>query len=316
MENTHQVAPQPHPSGQLVMPDTSPPVSPAPPSPPPATPPHAKGLSMGIQIALLVMLFVGGLAAGLAFFYQKNATTTNIQAAAEIADARPTLDRIKSSGKIVFGTDATYAPMEYPDENGNLIGYDIDLANRIGEKLNLKVEYKVILFDDIFQELEDKKIDAIISSVSITDERKAKYAFSDPYLNAGQVIIARTDNTDIKTTADLRGRRIAIQSNTTGEPEARKFTEPENIMLFEDSILATEAVVSGRADVVFLDLTNAKSMTSTHPNLKIVSDPFTNEEYGIVMRRGEDDLTNEINGALNSLRQQGVLVLLKQKWLE
>jgi ABC-type amino acid transport substrate-binding protein len=229
---------------------------------------------------------------------------------------KPTVERLQTKGKIIIGTDATYEPMEFIDATGHFNGFDIELINRITEKIGIQPEFKNVVFDDIFDALEKKQIDLIISSVSITDERKKKFDFSDSYLNAGQVIITRKENDTIKTTADLAGKRIAVQSGTTSETQALSFTSPNLVSRFDDNSSASAALADKKVDAIFADLTGAKGIVVANPGLKIASEPFTNEQYGIVFRKGEGDLVEEVNASLNSLRQQGVLVFLKQKWLE
>ncbi len=223
---------------------------------------------------------------------------------------------IKKKGKIVIGTDSTFPPMEFVNDAGEYTGYDIELGRRIAEKLGVTPEFKPILFDNFIDELKNHTVDIVMSSVSITDERKSQVQFSDPYLYAGQVILTRKDNTSISTTDDLKGKRIAVQKGTTNEQQAREFTSGELVLLFDDYSLATQALLSASADAIFSDLTGAKGIIDANPDLKVASEPFTKESYGIVFSPGENDLIPEVNSILNSLRQQGVLTLLKQKWLD
>ena len=216
--------------------------------------------------------------------------------------------------KLIAGTDPTLEPMEYT-ENGKLIGYDIDLANFIAKELGIKVEFKNIIFDNIFTALDQRQIDVIISAVTITEERQKKYDFSDQYLNAGQVIITKRDNTSIKSTADLRGKKIATQKGTTNEESAIKYTTDNLVIRYPDFEQATKALADGKVDALFTDLPSAKGITLTNPTLKIASDPFTNEYYGIVFRKG-DPMVKQINQALESIRVKGFLTDLKQKWLD
>ncbi|HVF69583.1 MAG TPA: basic amino acid ABC transporter substrate-binding protein, partial [Xanthomonadales bacterium] len=216
--------------------------------------------------------------------------------------------------KIIVGTDPTLQPMEYIAE-GKFVGYDIDLANSLGKELGAKVEFKNIVFDNLFTALEQKKIDMIISAVTITEERKQKYKFSDPYLNAGQVIIGKIDDDSVKSTADLKGKKIAVQKGTTNEESALKYTASNLVIRYPDFEQATQALVDGKVDAIFTDLPSAKGITVTNPTLKIASDPFTDEYYGIVFRKDES-MVKQVNDALTSLRIKGTLTDLKQKWLD
>ena len=235
-----------------------------------------------------------------------------------VVEEKPSLPNVerKNAGKIIIATDATYPPMEFVDDNQMMAGYDIDLGNKIAEKLGVKAEFSSILFDDIFNSLNRREADIILSSVTINEERKQTVDFSIPYLNAGQVIITLETENSIKSENDLSAKRIAVQKGTTSEDEALKAAPPDQVLLFDDFIGATDALIKGEADAIITDLTNAKGIVDSNQELKIAGEPFTEEEYGVVFRKNEDDLIAEINTALNSLRQQGYLVLLKQKWLE
>jgi len=219
-------------------------------------------------------------------------------------------------GKLVVGTDPTFEPMEFVNEEGDYVGYDIDLANRIGQELGLNVEFKNILWDDIFTALEENQIDVIIASVTITEEREHKYDFSIPYINAGQVIITKKSDNSITLPEDLIDKKIAVQRNTTNEEQAVKYGKEENVLRYDDFEAATNALLNGDADAIFADLTVAKGIISENETLKIASEPVTSDYYGVVVRQGNGQLLESVNQSLEVLRQQGVLVYLKQKWLE
>ncbi|HEX6461847.1 MAG TPA: basic amino acid ABC transporter substrate-binding protein [Candidatus Saccharimonadales bacterium] len=216
---------------------------------------------------------------------------------------------------LVIGTDATFEPLEYVDENNKLAGYDIDLANKLGEELGAKVTFKNIPWDDIFKALEDKEVDMIISSVTITDERKKLYDFSESYLNAGQIIMTQKDNTTITSAESLKGKRIAVQEQTTNETEALKYTSSELVIRYPDFIQAVKALVDGKADAILSELSGAKKIITDNPTLKIASEPITDEYYGVVFRKGDTN-RQKINKALSTLKANNTLTDLKEKWLE
>lgn len=275
--------------------------------PPEQHPPHHKGVPLLLVILLLVFAFFGGLL--LATWYFQN----QLQKVSPVAVTTPKPTTI-SKKALIIGTDPTFQPMEYI-KDGKLIGYDIDLGNRIGDEMGVKVEYKQIPWDDLFKALEDKKVDMILSAVTISDERKAKYDFSEPYLNAGQVVITLKDNTSISSASALRGKKIAVQEGTTNEEEALKQTDPSLVIRFPDFQQATQALVNGQADAILSDLPAAKGIIAANPTLKIASDPFTSEYYGIVFRKGDPEV-KDINNVLNILNTKGVITDLKQKWLD
>ena len=119
------------------------------------------------------------------------------------------LDQIKQAGTIKVGTEGTYAPFTYHDDSGALVGFDVEIAKAIGDKLGVKVEFLEGKWDGLIAGLDANRYDAVINEVGITDARKAKYDFSDPYIASKAVLIVRGDNTDIKTFADLKGKKAA-----------------------------------------------------------------------------------------------------------
>lgn len=222
---------------------------------------------------------------------------------------------VRTVYKIFAGTDGTYPPMEFENENKELVGYDIELGQKLAKELHGTIEFVNIPWDEIFNALEQRKIDIIISSVTITDERKQKYIYSDPYLNAGQVVITKKSNSVIKSPEDLAGKKVGVQKGTTNEEEAAKYTSDTLVIRYDDFIDATKDLQDDKVDAIFSDLPNAKGIVTANSELKIASDPFTEEYYGILLRKDEIELRDNINTALNSLRQKGVLNNLKEKYL-
>jgi ABC-type amino acid transport substrate-binding protein len=271
-------------------------------------------LLWGILIAL-VLLFIGGL------FYALRTAETRLEQETNTdtnnsTNVGPNVQRILDRGSLIVGTDATSPPMEFLNADGELSGYDVDLANRIAQELGVIAKVENIAWDDVFDALLKGKIDVILSSVTINDERKKIYLFSSPYINAGQVIVTRKTTTDIKTIEDLVNQKIGVQSETTNETEALKHSPREMVIGYPDFNSAADGLVNNEVDVILADLTLAKGIVDTHTSLQISGDPFTSEFYGVVMRKGEDDLKTKIDSIIEGLQQRGILVYLKQKWLE
>lgn len=279
--------------------------------------PGKKGFSFAIPaiIIIIILLLVGGL------FWVKNSFQLELKKNVTTKTEQPTqqlttLQSVLKSGVVVIGSDTTYPPMESVDAKGNFVGYDIDLGNRIGQELGVKAQFKTIPFDDIFNQLVEKKYDIVISSITITDERKQKYAFSDPYLNAGEVIITRKTNTLVKGPTDLAGKKVGVQINTTEAIEAPKYTSQNLVISYPDNAPAIVDLNAGKIDAVLTDLPNAKGIIDSNPGLKIASDPFTNDVYGVVFRKEDVDFVEKVNQILTTLQENGYLTDLKHKWLE
>ncbi len=318
--------PNPSPAGAAAVSQESPATPPTPPSSPPTSPnnppasaqlsqavppvPHQKSKPTMWVILLLLFSFVCGLALA-GWYFQTQ--LQKVSPANQTTQAKPAPVMKKD---LVIGTDATFPPMEYTASGeATMKGYDIDLGKRIGQEMGVNVTFKNIAWDDLFKALAAKQVDMIISSVTVTNERKQQYDFSDNYLNAGQVIIMRRDAMPIASIKDLQGKKIAVQQGTTNETEALSLTRADLIIRYPNFEQATKALVDGKADAILSDLPGAKGIVTENPTLKIMSDPFTNDYYGIVFRKGDPNIA-KINDALSSLRTQGVLTDLKQKWLD
>ena len=312
MDTTSSSAPATTPpSGGSVTPgEATPPITPSSTTPseipPTSAPPPKKGVSTLLFIILLAISFIGGLILATWYFQSQLNQSDQSKTQANLTNQTKTL---------IVGTDATAPPMEYMNKEGAIIGYDIDLGYLIANELGYKVTFKNIPWSQIFQDLKDKKIDMIISSATITEERKKEFIFSDAYINAGQVIVSRKDK-PIRTVDELDGKKIAVQKNTTNEKEALKLTKKNLVLSFDEFINAAKSVSTGQADALISDLTLAKGFIDQYENLKITSDPFTNEYYGIIIHQDNTELREQVNKVLATLKIKGVLTNLKQRWLE
>jgi len=222
-----------------------------------------------------------------------------------------------SSDTIVVATDATWPPMEYVDENKEIVGFDIDLMKAVAEEAGIEIEFKNVAWDGIFAGLAAGEYDAIISSVTITDERKEQYDFSDPYINAGQIVVVQADS-DITGQDALAGHVVGAQISTTG---AFAIQEMEGVELkeYDEVGLAFEDLVAGRIDAVVCDTPVAADFALQREEykavLKIVGDAFTDEYYGILVQKGNSDLLAKINAGLDAVQAAGVDKQLEEKWL-
>jgi len=135
----------------------------------------------------------------------------------------------KEPTKITIATDATWPPMEMVDTNKNIVGFDIDLMNAAAKAGGFTVEFKNTAWDGIFAGLENGKYDAVMSSVTITDERKKTMDFSLPYINAGQILVVKNETQGVTKLDDLKGKTVGAQIGTTGAFEIDKVKAADNI---------------------------------------------------------------------------------------
>jgi polar amino acid transport system substrate-binding protein len=223
----------------------------------------------------------------------------------------------QGSGKLIVATDATWPPMEFVNEDKDIVGFDIDLMNAIAEEAGFEVEYKNVAWDGIFAGLAAGEYDAIISSVTITEERQEQYDFSDPYINAGQIVVTQIGS-EITGPDTLAGHTVGAQIGTTG---AFAIGEMEDVTLSEyDEVgLAFEDLVAGRIDAVVCDTPVAANYALQRDEykaqLEIVGEPFTDEQYGIVVQKGDADTLEMINEGLDAVQEQGLIEEFESEWL-
>jgi len=225
-----------------------------------------------------------------------------------------TLEEIKARGKIYIGTDATYPPMEFHDESGEIVGFDIDLGRAIAEELGVEAVFIDTAWDGIFPALDAGKFDIIISSTSITEERLKSKEMSDPYYITSQAIAVRKDNETIRGPEDLRGKIVAVQIGTTGDLAVSEM-EGVTVKRFDTIDKAYMEVLNGRADAVVNDLSEVAYRMKMLPDMKIVATFREGEEkYGVTMRKGDVELLAAINEALRRIKASGKYDEIYRKW--
>ena len=224
----------------------------------------------------------------------------------------------KDLDKIVVATDATWPPMEYVDASKNIVGYDIDLMNAIAEAAGFEVEFRNTAWDGIFAGLATEEYDAVISSVTITEERQETMDFSDSYINAGQVLIVAQSTSGMTSLDDMSGKTVGAQIGTTG---AFAVDDAAGVTLatYDELGLAIEDLANGRIDGVVADTPIAADYVLQNDEykgtLKIVGEPFTDEYYGIPVAKGNKAVLDLINKGLAEVLDSDIPEQLADKWL-
>lgn len=218
--------------------------------------------------------------------------------------------------KVRVATEAAYPPFEVVRESDKeLEGFDIDLMKAVGEKAGLDIEFVNTPFDSVLAGISTCQYDAAISAITITAERAQKIGFSDPYINAGQILTVRVDNNDIKAPADLAGKTIGVQLSTTGQIEAEKI-QGAKVKPYDTVDLAFLDLANGQVDAVIIDYpTTLAYVNKMKDKIKTTGEVFTNESYGIAVCKKNTDLLNKINKALGELKADGSIKKFEDKWL-
>jgi polar amino acid transport system substrate-binding protein len=224
----------------------------------------------------------------------------------------------KAMRTVTVATDATWPPMEMVDANKQIVGFDIDFMNAVAREAGFKVVFKNTAWDGIFAGVEAGQYDAIISSVTITPERKAKYDFSTPYINAGQILVVPKSERATKV-ADLKGKKVGAQIGTTGAMAIKKNAGVE-LKTYDEVGLAFEDMAAGRIAGVVCDeptaIIYALQKKEYNTKFKIVGKPFTNEAYGIVVKKGNKELLALIDKGVAAVKKKKIDVQLRKKWLK
>lgn len=223
------------------------------------------------------------------------------------------LDRVRKSGELRVGTDATYPPFE-SSEDGKFVGFDIELGDAVARELGVRAAYTNMGFDGIFPALQNGTFDAVMSSVTITPERAAAMQFSDAYYDAGQSIVVRKDAQALASPNDLKGKRVGVQINTTGQFELEKLGGVE-IVKYNTIDLALLDLRNARVDALVGDAPTVRYMIrQSFRDLKTSGEPFTEEKYGIAFARESTDLRDAVNEALKRVRASGEYARIYEKW--
>jgi polar amino acid transport system substrate-binding protein len=226
---------------------------------------------------------------------------------------------IEKNGKIIVGLDATFAPMGFTDKDGNIIGFDVDLAKAVGKKLGVDMEFKSIDWDAKYTELDAKNIDCIWNGMSATPERAEKLSLSKEYFNNKIVVMTLKDDVKVDKPEDLANYNVGIQADSSAlevvkEDKAYdKFKDKiKEYKSYDDAITDMEA---GRMDCVVIDevLGNYKN-TKMKNALKECKYNFGDDFYAIGFRKDDKELTTKVNDALQELIDEGEAAKISKKW--
>jgi polar amino acid transport system substrate-binding protein len=225
-----------------------------------------------------------------------------------------TLSKIRRTGVLRVGTDATYPPFETIDPaTGSLVGFDVDLVRALAAQLAAKAEFVVVPFDGIVPGLKSGKYELVVSAMTITAERARQVRFTAPYTVAGQSIVVRRAEGSVRSAADLAGKRIGCQLATTGEMEAKKVPRAR-VVSFDAIGSAFRDLENGNLDAAIADTPTARIFVRDHPTLDLAGEPLTREEFGMAARLADADLVEALNRGLEELRATGEMRALEARW--
>lgn len=218
----------------------------------------------------------------------------------------------------VIGTDITFAPFEFQDLNGDFVGIDMDLLNAIAKDQNFKVQVKPLGFNAAVQALESNQVDGVIAGMSITDERKQKFDFSEAYFQSGVVMGVSANNDTVKSYEDLRGQKVAVKTGTEGYSFAESIASKYGftIVPFDDSSQMYDDVKTGNSIACFEDYPVMAYGVTQNNGLKIVTDKEPGGSYGFAVSKGQNkELLAKFNAGLTNIQASGEYDAILEKYL-
>lgn len=214
-----------------------------------------------------------------------------------------------SDNTVVVGTNPTFPPFEFQEENGDMKGFDLDLMRAIGEEEGFEVEFKSLSFDSLVGAVKSGEIDAVAAGMSITPERLEQLAFAGPYMDASLGVYVGNDNKDIKSVEDLKDKVVAAQAGTTGAEEVQKLADEKKISeakILEDYNMCFMELENGGAEALVIDVPVAQAyMAENKDKIKMVGDPYVADFYGIAISKDNKELLEKVNAGLKKLIENG-----------
>ena len=241
----------------------------------------------------------------------------NNQAAGEndSADTRQSETAENTDGGVLrMGTNATFPPYEYVDENNEVAGIDADIAAAIAEKLGMELEITDMAFDSLIPALQSDTIDIVLAGMTVDPERAEQVNFTDSYATGVQVIIV-PEGSDIASPDDLEGKNIGVQTGTTGDLYCTDDYGQEFVKQFDNGPLAVAALVNGQVDCVVIDNEPAKNYVAANQGLKILDTAYANEEYAAAIAKDNTELFEQVNAAIQELKEDGTIDSIIEKYI-
>ncbi len=274
-----------------------------------------KAMALGLAV-LMAATFVGCGNASATKGSEENASTaaTSSETAVASETAAPA-----DNGKFVVGFDQDFPPMGFKGDDGEFTGFDLELAAEAAKRMGKEVVFQPIAWDSKDAELDAGTIDCIWNGFTISG-REDDYTWSEAYMDNSQVFVVRNDS-DIKTAADLAGKVVEVQADSSAEAALKEEENQELAASFgtlqttPDYNTAMMDLDMGSVDAIAMDSTVAEyKITSGGMDLRVLDEPFASEQYGIGFKKGNTELCDEVSAAMKDMASDGTLAEISNKW--
>ncbi len=215
---------------------------------------------------------------------------------------------------LVMATNAEFPPYEYYDGD-KMVGIDVEIAQLIADKLGMELKIEDVAFDSIIPGVQAGKYDMGMAGLTVTPDREKEVCFSDSYATGVQVVIVR-EGSDIKTVDDVAGKRIGVQTSTTGDIYATDDFGEENVTRYDNGAVAVQALLDNKVDCVIIDNEPAKSYVAANEGLQILETEYVTENYAICFNIADTELRDKVNAALKELIADGSVQKVIDKYIK
>lgn len=231
-----------------------------------------------------------------------------------------TLNKILQRGKIIVGVKSDTKPFGYLDQQGQLEGFDVDLAKYIAKSIlgdENKIEFKPVTASNRILTLNSGQVDIIIATMTITNQRKAIIDFSNPYYIAGQAVLVPKDS-KIHSMSDLNGKKVIIIFGSTAEEQLRMVAPNADIIGFKTYTSGYNALKEGHADAITSDDTILAGFAQSDNSVRLLPQRYTREPYAIGFKKDSNskNLEDKVNSIIEYMKNSGELTKLKNKWIK
>ncbi|MBQ4068209.1 MAG: amino acid ABC transporter substrate-binding protein [Lachnospiraceae bacterium] len=226
------------------------------------------------------------------------------------------LQKVKDAGKLILGLDATFKPMGYTDENDEIVGFDIDVAEEVCKRMGVELVKEPINWDTKEQDLNVGKIDCIWNGMSVNPSRQEAMNLSEAYMENEMVFVV-TGKSEVTGMADLADKNIAVQNGSTAQDilEASEVGKTCTITTIATNVEALQQLELNLVDAVFLDSVVANyEITESGKDYKVLEEGLEKEEYAIGFRKGDQKLRDEVQKILSEMKADGSLGEISTKW--
>lgn len=225
-------------------------------------------------------------------------------------------------GVLRMGTNATFPPYEYMDENNEVAGIDAEIAAAIADKLGMELDITDMAFESLIPALQAGTIDIVLAGMTVDPERAEQVNFTDTYATGVQVVIvpensdiAPVENEEGAMEVDLTGKTIGVQTGTTGDLYCTDDYGQEFVKQFDNGPLAVAALMNGQVDCVVIDNEPAKNYVAANEGLKILDTAFANEDYAAAIAKDNTELFEQVNTAIQELKEDGTIQTIIEKYI-